>query len=551
MKYLKKHWWDVVFIGSLTAGFASGIWGFTELSETQYGVGGALWETFRLFDREYHAHDVPPGLAAAQWLLLFAFLWLSLKVIITIIAPDLISNLVVRLFYRNHIVICGSGGMASALVDANAGRRIIVLAESEDDHSRALRHRGVKLVFCGERFDAHFLRRAKIGLASRVWIATGDDGRNVEVAETVFSIVSGGRRNGALKCYTVIEDRALKGLLDETRLFKYRTDGFDPTLFNIDEMGVKYAIAMNIEGIVPAKPDTVPEILVAGLTGRAAAVILDLAHCLTPNREPLHFTVVESDAEKVAAFRKKYPWLDDFAAIEYVEEAEAVCARRRFASVFVCLDNRVEAVRAAISIRNAIGDDRPDIFLLYSGAGGFIEMLDPRARNIVPTDTLHEAVRYVVELDPQVEEHARAAHDSWRKRDVEGNFAEQDEYHTLSAHFKQTNRNQVLDNYLRTWIVAGERFGAARYAPVAFSDHDIETLAMMEHRRWMIEKLDDGWRYAPRSDTRFKRRNNLVPWDELPDDEKKKDYDAITLMIKLLNTPPDEKIIHPGTTRHK
>ena len=84
--------------------------------------------------------------------------------------------------------------------------------------------------------------------------------------------------------------------------------------------------------------------------------------------------------------------------------------------------------------------------------------------------------------------------------------------------------------------------------PPVFSAQEMETLAMMEHRRWTIEKLDCGWRPAARSDNRFKRRSNLVPWDELPDDEKKKDYDAIYLMIKLLITEPNENSLHPETS---
>ncbi len=543
-----------MFVCALVAGFGFGIWGFTELPGTGYRFGGALWETLRLFDREYHSHEIPPGLAAAQWLLLFAFVWLSLKVIITIIAPDLISDLQVRLLYRGHIVICGAGEMTAALVDGNRGKKIIVLAEGENEHTRSLRHRGVKLLFCGEGFDEHFLRRAKAGVASRVWIATGDDRTNVETTRSVFSLAEGVRRKEALRCCTLIEDRDLKVLLDESRLFKYRTERFDPVIFNVDETGIKYALAMNIGRIIPARPDHAPEILLTGLTSRASLVILDLAHCLTMNREAFRFTVVECDTEKIAAFQKRYHWLGDFARIEYVEDMETVCAERRFDSVFVCYDDNPVAVKAALAIRNAICNDQPDIFILPGGPDGFAGVLELAGRGIFPVDTFREATEYVVELDPQVELHAGAAHDCWRKRDAGGNFAEPDEYHTLSAHFKQTNRSQVLDNYLRAWIAAGIKFGAPGGnmreggEPPVFSAQEMETLAMMEHRRWTIEKLDCGWRPAARSDNRFKRRSNLVPWDELPDDEKKKDYDAIYLMIKLLITEPNENSLHPETS---
>ena len=60
---------------------------------------------------------------------------------------------------------------------------------------------------------------------------------------------------------------------------------------------------------------------------------------------------------------------------------------------------------------------------------------------------------------------------------------------------------------------------------------------MIEHRRWMIEKYINGWRKCEedRKDE-FKIHNCLKMWnDNLPEDEKIKDYKAIDLMINCLN----------------
>jgi len=57
---------------------------------------------------------------------------------------------------------------------------------------------------------------------------------------------------------------------------------------------------------------------------------------------------------------------------------------------------------------------------------------------------------------------------------------------------------------------------------------------MMEHRRWMLEKSENGWVPGERNDE-FKRHDCFLPWEELSEEQQAKDYDAINLMIKLLN----------------
>jgi hypothetical protein len=57
MEHIKKHWWETIFICLLILGFVSGIAGFIETNETKHNFGDSLYETFRLFDREYHSDE--------------------------------------------------------------------------------------------------------------------------------------------------------------------------------------------------------------------------------------------------------------------------------------------------------------------------------------------------------------------------------------------------------------------------------------------------------------------------------------------------------------
>ena len=44
------------------------------------------------------------------------------------------------------------------------------------------------------------------------------------------------------------------------------------------------------------------------------------------------------------------------------------------------------------------------------------------------------------------------------------------------------------------------------------------------HNSWLKEKINDGWRYGPVKDPVVKLHPCCVPYDELPPEQKRKDY---------------------------
>ena len=62
---------------------------------------------------------------------------------------------------------------------------------------------------------------------------------------------------------------------------------------------------------------------------------------------------------------------------------------------------------------------------------------------------------------------------------------------------------------------------------VANDPEFFEKLSEMEHRRWMAERLMDGWSYGPKRDSRKKIHDLLIPYGQLAVEEKNKDKDMI------------------------
>ena len=67
-----------------------------------------------------------------------------------------------------------------------------------------------------------------------------------------------------------------------------------------------------------------------------------------------------------------------------------------------------------------------------------------------------------------------------------------------------------------------ETSGAAA-GKIEFEHEDIERMAELEHGRWNVERLRNGWRFGKPRDNEKKIHDCLVPWAELP--EPIRDYD--------------------------
>ena len=101
-------------------------------------------------------------------------------------------------------------------------------------------------------------------------------------------------------------------------------------------------------------------------------------------------------------------------------------------------------------------------------------------------------------------------------------------YADLPENLKEDNRSNVRDIPTKL-AVAGYIMIPARSNEAAFNfpGDDLEMLAEAEHVRWMDSKLANGWKHAVETDKDNKLHKCLVPWKELPEDEKEKDRDLV------------------------
>lgn len=70
-------------------------------------------------------------------------------------------------------------------------------------------------------------------------------------------------------------------------------------------------------------------------------------------------------------------------------------------------------------------------------------------------------------------------------------------------------------------------------APESLDEVEVGRLAEDTHRRWTLDRLGHGWKLGSRED-RARTHPSLVPWSELPEEERQKDRELVRVIPRVL-----------------
>ena len=176
--------------------------------------------------------------------------------------------------------------------------------------------------------------------------------------------------------------------------------------------------------------------------------------------------------------------------------------------------------------RDEIWSGLPNLIPMPLDGASFTYLLKPS-----PKDIADDTVNTVAQ-----ELHSRYLADS------AGRFPEpMKPWAKLNPSYIRANREQARHAVAMLRAVGLEVRASAK--PVLFTAFtegpggEIERMAELEHGRWNVERLRDGWRYGPVKDEQNKIHPCLVPWDVLPDGEtgvKKYDRNAVRAFPEIL-----------------
>lgn len=143
-------------------------------------------------------------------------------------------------------------------------------------------------------------------------------------------------------------------------------------------------------------------------------------------------------------------------------------------------------------------------------------------------------------LEPQLRETiGRAIHEAYREVQVarrpspDPSLAEWD---ALLDHLKESNRQQAdhISEKLRQTGCTVHTVEGRDVSLMKFTNGEIEVMAEMEHARWYVERLLDGWKWGNDRDAVKKTSPYLVSWSELPDNVKGWDRETVRQIPEFL-----------------
>ncbi len=551
----------VVALG--VAGFAA----YAKVSGSHWSLPELLYRTLMLFAVQGgevgDSAQMNLALEAARFLAPALTVYAALLTILSVFSEQW-AKLKIRLWFRQHIVICGLGGIGYRLACRcrAAGWRVVVIERDTDsDHIVPCRNRGI-IVLIGDARDPFMLIRAKVARAQHVVVICGDDGTNVEVGMALRRAVPAGRKD-TLSCILHLLDANTCELLSERELRHPEREPVRLHFFNVYQRAVQ--ALLRTHPLVDRddeknQPATCPNLLVVGLGCMGQSFVGEVArlwHRKHKGKPPcrLPITVIDRAASTaLPALRARQPVLDqlcDFATVdldlasadgqrgEFLRADPQNPKRPAFTHIYVFFAEDARSLSAALQLQRQLrirfgkpGETvRITVRTLYHTGLGELLLEEQGALALLQPFAFFESVCDPGLLpDTATEMLARAFHRDFllseakaRRKDPQlPRKATDRPWEELDEDTRRSNRaradaieKQLSDLGLR--LRPRSDWNAPYFE---FTPAEIEELAKHEHARWCEERRSQGWRHSLRRDTARKLHPDLVEWPELRESSK-------------------------------
>ncbi len=531
-------WWIVAFL-ALIALFL-GTFGSIEYlsSQSKYaGFPDAFYRACQLFAFNfYDAGPLPWKLEIARWIAPAATLGALFKSIASVVGGHGVQWKLARL--THHVILTGT---RSAMSGDDLGTRITVAAVL-DTPRPPIRLSSCRILVTAPDMES-LASECGVDRAASVLIDAKSIDEGLAWLHAIYSHCSSTGRTG-LDITVFLPEASMCSRLDVV------TARFEPQLRMVyltraDLQASKFcqalgkALSRNIEAITSEIELALigsPTLCHAAAKRLAALLIAEPARTIK-----LHILC----RGEMTSSNRSIDWTDliDFApqlrwkVSANAMDEEIANALRSAQSAGICCDTADETLTALdLSKRFGIGTPPPTVVLI-SG--------DWLARNIHQSLAEDNVIPVVLALDdelaaaatsPSLDAMAQAIHQHYLDSNP-GNSPAAVAWSELPVRYRQSSRLQA-ESLMFKLLALGNSIESASSDSSRLAKRikdDIETLSEAEHLRWMTEKKLRGWIYGERRNDHLMHHPSLIPYADLPDEEKEKDRAMWLLQPQLLN----------------
>ena len=548
-RFMADFRWALLGLAAMIA-FALGWLGYTEYLNESY-IEGAIkhppqatdiaYNTFKLFLMgSPGTTGLPVKIEIARILAPVVSGWAALSGL-ALLFHDRFQQLRIPLM-RGHVVICGLGYVGSLFGDhlRKAGHQVVVVEIDPTNPLLNVCRSWRSPVVVGDARLERTLREAGIQRAAQLLAVCPTDAVNTEIVAVARRLATG-RRGSALRCLARIGNPELCRLLRVQEANSSHGAPSSLDFFNIDDISAQLCID---EFSIEAHNGN-PHILVSRLDALGMWLVKHAAWQWFTDRTadvPLWVTVVdEKVAERVAGLLDQYPALE--SVCRFIESSMSVRDLHRLDDIraevgappitraYVSAFRDEDAIEGALTLRHYLDSAVPMVVALSRTDGVARLITEATASgeltNVEVFPELERTCTAELVAGGSFERIAVAIHRQWSAGQLAAG-KEAPSWSELDESRKESNRAQARD------IPVKLRSIGCTIAPLhdieapafEFTDEEFEMLAIAEHKRWVTERLESGWRLGPR-DIERKTTPYLIPFDELPDDIAELDRDAV------------------------
>ncbi len=560
-KFVKPFapYWTFIIIGIALAAYLLG-WGGLAQYYTALGKPVSVYEltyqTFQLFVLQFNATQpelIPPALEIARFLAPGISAYAAIAALLRLLSHELEAQRLLRA--RKHVIIAGLGrkGWLLAKGYKNQNQYVVVIERNpECEFIPACRDMGIP-VLVGNAAEQNLLAAAGIRNAGLLFAVTGNDAINAEINVQARQLARASTQ--PLNCIVHIVDPQLNLLLKPKEFDDPTPDLFRLSLFNLYEWGAQ---AMLDQAKLFETRDQTPRVLVIGAGQLGESLVAQIARRWAnqprKTQDKLSVGLIDVQArERVEWLRARFPQFDASIALSDltmdVRSAEFERAAFLFdpnkqptcTHIFICLDQDALALGTALTLQHQLARFSVEIILRLSQQAGLASLLPAHlnARQTIPSAHLHAFPLYEITCQPErllgtsIELVARALHEYWRQKQIEHNpnavvHTALPAWADLAESFRESSRREAdhVGVMLRSiQCDIGPSLHRER-AEFEFHAHEIETLAQMEHERWLTERITEGWKSNFEYDQARKKNPRLVAWEKLdaPTQENNREF---------------------------
>jgi RyR domain len=549
--------------GALALGL--GLWGWSiKEPPTEVAVWfNNIFRTLQLITLQFPTNleaGIPWQLQVARLLVPLVAVFATFNVLVGAITRPV--RLALMPYTVGHVVVCGAEQLTEAALKtlAGRGRRIVTVASRVDPTRReALEGLGLTIIEA-DPFQAVIFSALNLAKAAALFLTHEDELANLDLAMLALSTLKQRPADMRLLVLGVmIEGEDLACELDATldglaRKYRVQYQRLCP-----DRDGLRLELRRFAPVFLKADRAAPSRLLVVGLCGNWQQIVMQLVVSSQdhPDARPLISLVLdEAEAAAFTRWRATKPDIDLVARFEVVPRGEDILPPAKVPpggrvahpapEIVVVLRPDCDAVTTALVLRradNPFGLKNQPILVRRSKEDRILARLAETGaehRNLnglVPFGGLvrSEAIERV--LDWRGDEIAITLHAKYRddaKTLGVGSPAALAEWDDLPENLRNANR-AIAEHAPILFASIGLPLTQAREgAAHVLTAEDIEILARVEHRRWMADRIDRGWRSGPvRDDVRL-IHPSLAPFERLSAKDREKAKNAVRVLIDAL-----------------